>query len=476
MTYIEKVKYIMDNYNFCTYQENIEYNGIEIACPSTYFWRLFTKEFYQIPNTNTIFHNKQLFNFLRNYDYKDEIGLESALKDDKKIILQMDLHPVTANNKPFELIKSKFFDYMLGKKEIIENMKSGRMVMFLYQGWEAENYTISYWKDDKYKTFYHMIEDVLQEYGLSYSSLVIVNSNAKLHNYNHKINVIYDNCMEMNSFSRSIVGPEYGIKIKDFDETYRVDDYLDKIKHSKYRLLRISRTPHQLRDKMLYFLYKYNFQNKSVIEHRYFEQKNVSDDYLFFKKSKEFCEKNNLKDMINFFDYDKIDKDILQTIDKKIPLVGSPYEQQQGYHKLHLHPNSPIPFDVYRNTVFTWASTSLPDQNDKVFLNQSTFNPILHFHPVLWHGQQHTTKWFKHFGYKSYEWLFENETKSDNTDCIVERFVLNIQDIIRVMNMSDDELYNRIKDNKDTLQHNRNLLYDCKSIERIITKFYETTI
>ena len=86
------------------------------------------------------------------------------------------------------------------------------------------------------------------------------------------------------------------------------------------------------------------------------------------------------------------------------------------------------------------------------------------------------SKWFKYFGFKSYEWLFENETKADDTDCIAERFVLNMQDVIRVMNMSDDELYNRIKDNKDTLQHNRDLLFECKSIERIITKFYETTI
>jgi hypothetical protein len=54
--------------------------------------------------------------------------------------------------------------------------------------------------------------------------------------------------------------------------------------------------------------------------------------------------------------------------------------------------------------------------------------------------------------------------------------MLNIQDIVNVMNMSDDELYNRLKDNKDTLQHNRDLLFECKSIERIITKFYETTI
>lgn len=476
MTYIDKVKHIIDNYNFCTYQEHIQYNGIEIAGASTYFWRLFTQEFYHISNTNTIFHNKQLFNFLRNYNYKDEFSLENALKDNKKIILQMDLHPATDSKTPFELIKSKFFDYMLGKKEIIENMKSGRMVMFLYQGWEAENYTTTHWPDDKYKTFYHMIEDVLQQYGLSYNSIIIVNSNVKLYNHKHKVNVIYDNAMEMNSFKRGVSGTEYGIKIKDFDETYRVDDYLDRIKNSKYRLLRLSRTPHQLRDKMLYFIYKLGLQYNSTLEHRYYDKNNVLGDVNFFNEAIEYCKKNNLTELSDFFDYDKIDINILNNIDNDIPLIGSLYEQKEGYHKLHLHPNSPIPFDVYRNTVFTWASTSLPDQEDKVFLNQSTFNPILNYHPVIWHGQKHTTKWFKHFGYKSYEWLFENESKTDNAETIVERFILNIQDIIRVMNMSDDELYNRIKDNKDTLQHNRDLLFECKSIERIITKFYETTI
>ena len=459
MTYIDKAKYIMDNYNFCTYQKPIRYNGMNVADPSTYFWRLFTPEYYRISHTKGTFHNSDYVKFLSEYEYKDEFSIKTCLERDKKIILQMDLHPCTDDDKPFEIIKNKFFDYMLGKKEIIENMQSGKMVMFLYQGWEAENYTISHWPDDKYKTFYHMIEDVLQQYGLPYNSIIILNSNVKLHNYKHKVNVIYDNAMEMNSFKRGVSGTEYGIKIKDFDLTYRVDDYLDQVKNSKYRLLRLNRTPHQLRDKMLYYIYKLGIQNKSIIEHRYFDAKNVCDDIHFFDEAKH-----------------KVDMDILNNIDKDIPLTGSPYERKQGYHKLHEHPNSPIPFDVYQDTTFSWVSTSLPDQADKVFLNQSTFNPILHYHPLLWHGQKHTTKWFKNFGYKSYEWLFENESKADDTDSLVERLMLNIQDIVNVMNMSDDELYNRLKDNKDTLQHNRDLLFECKSIERIITKFYETTI
>jgi len=352
------------------------------------------------------------------------------------------------------------------------------MIMFLYQGWEAENYTISHWPKDKYKTFLHMVEDVIQQYNLSYNSIVIVNSNVQLYGHKSKVNVIYDNAMEMNSFSRGIstYGSEFGIKIKDFDETFTIDDYLENVKHNKKRLLRLSRTPHQLRDKMLYYIYKLGLQDKSIVEHRYFGAENVYGDDRFFREAEQYCLKNNFKELANLFKYNNVDKKLLLSIEENTPLVASPYERKEGYHKIHEHPNSPIPFDVYEKSSFSWVSTSLPDQSDKIFINQSTFNPILHYHPVLWHGQKHTTKWFKDFGYKSYEWLFENETKADNTDSIVERFVLNIQDIMNVMNMNDDELYNKIKDNKETLQHNRDLLFECKSIERIITKFYETTI
>ena len=50
--------------------------------------------------------------------------------------------------------------------------------------------------------------------------------------------------------------------------------------------------------------------------------------------------------------------------------------------------------------------------------------------------------------------------------------VYNITDIQKVMNMGRDNLVDIITQNKDSLERNRNLLIQCKSIERIITKFY----
>ena len=152
-----------------------------------------------------------------------------------------------------------------------------------------------------------MIEDVLQQYNLSYSSIVIVNSNVLLHKHKSKVNVIYDNAMEMNSFNRGIstYGSEFGIKEKDFDEKFTIDNYLENIKHNKKRLLRLGskHLPHQLRDKniTIYYIYKLGLQDKSVVDKRYFEAENVYDDSGFFKEEAYICLNSDFKELINLF-------------------------------------------------------------------------------------------------------------------------------------------------------------------------------
>ena len=85
-------------------------------------------------------------------------------------------------------------------------------------------------------------------------------------------------------------------------------------------------------------------------------------------------------------------------------------------------------------------------------------------------------KYFKEYGFESYDWLFDEYcdklTQEDNW----RRLVYNITDVQKIMNMGRDNLVDIITQNKDSLERNRNLLVQCKSIERIITKFYETTI
>ena len=128
--------------------------------------------------------------------------------------------------------------------------------------------------------------------------------------------------------------------------------------------------------------------------------------------------------------------------------------------------------------MFSWVSPSLPDKKNYIFINQSTFSPILHYHPILWLGHTHLIKYFKKYGFKSYDWLFDESYDELTSD--LEKFKINAKQIDKVMNMDKDYLIDLMWDNRDTLQHNRDLFIECKSIERIITKLHgiinETTI
>ena len=104
---------------------------------------------------------------------------------------------------------------------------------------------------------------------------------------------------------------------------------------------------------------------------------------------------------------------------------------------------------------------------------------MLFYHPIVWHSQPYHIECLKKYGYKTYDWIFDESADSvDEYEWKNDYIKLrnNFKDISNVMNMDRNKLIDKLKENKETLEHNRNLLIQCKSIERIITKFYETTI
>ena len=139
--------------------------------------------------------------------------------------------------------------------------------------------------------------------------------------------------------------------------------------------------------------------------------------------------------------------------------------------KEHHISNEPIDNLVYENSFFSWVSPSLPDKRDYIFINQSTFSPILHYHPILWFGHTNIIKYFKQCGFKSFDWLFDESY--DTIDSDLDKFKHNIKEVDKIMNMDKKSLIDLMWDNREILQHNRNLLLECKSIERILTKLYE---
>ena len=130
----------------------------------------------------------------------------------------------------------------------------------------------------------------------------------------------------------------------------------------------------------------------------------------------------------------------------------------------------PIPHDVYKKSIFSWVSTSLLHAKNQVFINASTFNPILYYHPLLIHGNMFHLKSLTKSKYKSFSFLFDESYDLDSD--VMVRFVKNINQIDKLFKLPKDILIEKVIQNREILEHNRNILFQCNSIENILTKFY----
>jgi len=89
---------------------------------------------------------------------------------------------------------------------------------------------------------------------------------------------------------------------------------------------------------------------------------------------------------------------------------------------------------------------------------------------LIWNGNPYTIKNFKENGFKSYNFLFDES--HDNIEWDLERLFLSIKDINRVLSLSKSDLIDTLIENKNVMIHNRELLFECNSITRIITKLH----
>jgi len=505
MSYVDIVKDIIDNCYFTHFPKEFSRDGDLIAGVGDFFTNILNHEMYEIYGERKVFHDEKVVRFLKEYN-KDNDGnfgchdvrLEDALNSDRKVIIQFDLHPVTNFENPFEVTKSYFFDILLQDSEILENMRNGKVTLFFYQGWEAENFTTSTFPKDKFNGYYDLFDTILKEYNLPPSSIIILCSNllGEAYEDRYRIKVIHDNAIELASFIsfQKMGGTFTGFNKYALD--YPIEEYIKNIKKCESKLLRVNRTPHPTRDWMLYILHKLKYFEESIVEHKYFDYKNIIYDGNFCNSGKLYGKKDESFSFISkIFDahfavnnephgtipnlaIKEEDEKIFNKIDSDLPYIASNFEKNGVYISNTHHSNKAIPYDVYKKSIFSWVSVSLPDHANMVFLNQSTFNPVLNYHPIVWFGHRHTIKYFKKYGYKSYDWLFDES--SDNiveegntyTENTWKRMIHNIIEVNKVMSYDRDKLVSIIENNKDDLNHNRELLWKCKSIERIITKFY----
>ena len=489
MNYIEMTKKIIDECCFTTYTRDFSNEGGERhdggklsgdpahVCHRGNFFsaQLLNSQFYKIQGVRSkrnYFHDLEFIKFLRNYKEVIQVPFEDAMKSDKKVILEMEMHACTESPRPLESIKEKFFDDLFQDKNILEKMRNGTFFIFLYYGYEADDFSKRLFEHDKFNSHYEMFETVLTEYDLPSNSLIILSSNLNgysyLENYSFKnkfVNVIYDNATEFQAFKHI---PRGGF------QDYTFDEYIENIKKADKKLLRISRTTHPYRDCMLYFLAQNNYIDDSLIDHTFFQSDYINEFYrgkTEWIKSQTRINNNEITNGSDILEIEGLkDDEIIENIQKQVPFIASKYERKYGVREGAHPPNEAIPFDVYKKTFFSWVSTSASDQITKTFINMSTFNPVLHFHPLVWFGEPKTIQRFKEYGYKSYDWLVDESYDAETH--MLKKWNMNIQQIHKIMKTPTETLINLIIENRDVLEHNQNLLYKCESINRMLTKFY----
>lgn len=463
--YLDIVTDLSKNYKYITVKTKYavgEYENAHIVNGEcVYLNDLFIKGSYQIRDTNIPFHNKNMVDRLSSME--KGLYLENIDTIEDNTIVQVQFHP---SNREFSVLKEKFFDKFFKEfPQLVQKMQDGKAYLFLYFGFEADSFYIDdYNKQNYYKNYYEMFESILSEWKLPSKSMIVLSSNAlgyeqeklQYNNQLPKVKCIFDNVTEWETFSK-----HKGDIIWDYD----FDTHIQNLKKSTNYLLRVNRTTNLYRDLMIYYLFSSNNDSKSIIEHSEF------NNNIELKNALNECKKisNNLgfTELEKYFEYSS---DIIDVIDSKLPLIASSYENDNTQLDTEHYGIEPIPHDIYHNSIFSWVSTSLIDKDNQVFINYSTFNPILYYHPLIIHGNRYHIKSLVNSGYKSYS-DFVNEDY-DSSDNILERFVLNVKEIDKLFSLSKDELIQKIINSKDTLEYNRNKLFECNSIENIITKFY----
>ena len=199
------------------------------------------------------------------------------------------------------------------------------------------------------------------------NSIIILSSNLSGEEqekkyYNDKelnLATIFDNVYEAKTFTE-IKGA--------VNLDYTFDEYIENVRKADYTILRTSRTQHYLRDIMLYWLI-----NSNKIKNTLLEQNKFYDNSVFFDKLgdiRKLFYDNNYESK-ELFD---LDENLVKSIKNELPFVASDYEKTNPVPSNRIYSNEVIPHDIYNKTIFSWVSTSLPDQSDKIFINQSLKN------------------------------------------------------------------------------------------------------
>lgn len=469
--YRDKVKWLVDNCIFSVMNKEFTDEFGLFAENSHFLGQQLDAGYYRVDTINgqRNFHYKDVTDFLdkyrtssnKTYAFEDAIQLGGS----KKIIVGFSIHPRMHDVSTY---RKNFFDKLFSDTELLDLIRKQKVHLYLYYGYEADNLNCE-WEGDR--NFEKMLDSTIKDYSLPYNSIIVLSSNLmgyenhkSIHGFGKGDNIenpriIYDNFYEVNTF-KSLKG---GI-----DMDYTFDEYLDNCRNTDKYCLRLNRTNHTSRDWMLYYLEKSKNIKKSIIEHNEYREDSITSVL-------NIIEQTSTKD-IHIDRYPDISKyltnqqSIHDSIKSKLPIIASEHEIGKEY--TDVYSNETIPHDVYKKSIFSWVSTTFPHKHHQIFLNMSTFNPILYYHPLIYIGNNNTVTYLRKSGFQSYEFLYEEDI-TDYCGSYSERVLLSTIEIDKLFNMDKDSLIDILSENRNIMEFNKQKLIKCDSIRRILSSLQD---
>lgn len=172
--------------------------------------------------------------------------------------------------------------------------------------------------------------------------------------------------------------------------------------------------------------------------------------------------------------WDKVFNDVLKKLSKDIELselIVNNKDQIINLPNLYLDThnlavNRPrlieddIPFDatkkLYEDTYFSLVSETFFFENDAVFFTEKIFKPIVYKHPFILISSPMQLDSLRELGYRTFH-PYINEDYDKETDD-VKRLKLIVQEVYRLSNLGQDELFEFIDNVKPIVKHNLHVL------------------
>jgi hypothetical protein len=407
-------------------------------------------------------NDEQLPMFFSDSNLVDEIKKVNHLDtsrtfdNDKVTIFELEIHPIETENVYSAL--EKFFTQFT---DLIPLMQNNKVLCLIWFGWEADNWTTR--DNDLNTSHYDLIVEFQKKYEIPAHSMVFLHSNLRgeeLENEHYKDKdkptIWYDYYYEFESFVR---------RKNSSPLVYPFEDYFNRLKSQmKYKFLRVNRTWNNQRDVLAYSIYKMGYFKDCNWEIERIEKEQLLKELK--TADEEAIDREKLKSILKH--YNPIDELAIDELINKLPLISSEEERRLFKLKSDHRANETVPASIYTSAPISYISTSFPQRDDQVFLHMSTFNPIWNYHPILFNGNPYTLREMKRVGFKTFEYLFNEDY--DSMWWERDRLMNTLIEFEKVVQYSDNKILDIIYNNQEDLIHNRNLLISLQSYRRFFEK------